>query len=174
MNLLPSPPAPLPQAGEGSERLHSDDRYAQLENLPENLSGELIHGQLYTQPRPAGPHAGAGSGLGGELYGPYHRGRGGPGGWWILDEPEIHFIRDTEVLVPDLAGWRREWLPRLPRDHRFEVTPDWVCEILSPSTARKDRILKMPVYARYGVPYVWLVGPRAMGLIQSAGEMWSC
>ena len=141
--------------------VYSDDRYAQLENLPENLTGELINGQLHTQPRPAGPHAGAGSGLGGELYGPYHRGRGGPGGWWILDEPEIHFIRDTEVLVPDLAGWRRERLPRLPRDHRFEVTPDWVCEILSPSTARKDRVLKMPVYARYGVPYLWLVDPLA-------------
>jgi Uma2 family endonuclease len=96
-----------------------------------------------------------------DLGGPYHRGRGGPGGWWILVEPEIHFIRDTEVLVPDLAGWRQERLPRLPRDHRFEVVPDWVCEILSPSTARTDRVTKMPVYARYGVPFLWLVDPLA-------------
>ncbi len=96
-----------------------------------------------------------------DLGGPYHRGRGGPGGWWILVEPEIHFIRDTEVLVPDLAGWRRERMPRLPRDHRFEVVPDWVCEILSPSTARKDRVTKMPVYARYGAPWLWLVDPLA-------------
>ncbi len=137
------------------------DLYAQLEALPENLTGEIINGRLYAQPRPAGPHTGAGSGLGGELYGPYHRGRGGPGGWWILDEPEIHFTRDTEVLVPDLAGWRRERMPRLPRDHRFEVVPDWVCEILSPSTAKTDRVVKMPVYARYGVPYLWLVDPLA-------------
>ena len=94
-----------------------------------------------------------------DIGGAYHRGRGGPGGWWILDEPEIHFIRDTEVMVPDLAGWRRERMPRLPRDHRIEVAPDWVCEILSPSTARTDRVIKMPVYARYGVPYLWLVDP---------------
>jgi len=140
---------------------NSDDLYAQLEALPEHLTGEIINGRLYTQPRPAGPHAQAESGLEIDLGGPYHRGRGGPGGWWILVEPEIHFIRDTEVLVPDLAGWRRERLPRLPRDHRFQVVPDWVCEILSPSTARTDRVTKMPVYARYGVPFLWLVDPLA-------------
>ncbi|MDS4022743.1 MAG: Uma2 family endonuclease [Candidatus Competibacter sp.] len=140
---------------------HSDDLYAQLEALPENLTGEIINGRLYTQPRPAGPHAQAESGLQIDLGSPYHRGRGGPGGWWILVEPEIHFIRDTEVVVPDLAGWRRERMPRLPRDHRFEVVPDWVCEILSPSTARKDRVTKMPVYARYGVLYLWLLDPLA-------------
>ena len=83
---------------------NSDDLYAQLEALPEHLTGEIINGRLYTQPRPAGPHAQAESGLEIDLGGPYHRGRGGPGGWWILVEPEIHFIRDTEVLVPDLAG----------------------------------------------------------------------
>ena len=139
----------------------SCDLYAQLEALPENLTGEIINGQLYAQPRPAGPHAQAGSGLGMDIGSAYQRGRGGPGGWWILDEPEIHFIRDTEVVVPDLAGWRRERMPHLPRDHRFEVTPDWVCEILSPSTAKTDRVVKMPVYARYGVPYLWLVDPLA-------------
>ena len=140
---------------------YSNDLYAQLEALPEHLTGEIINGRLYTQPRPAGPHAQAESGLEIDLGGPYHRGRGGPGGWWILVEPEIHFIRDTEVLVPDLAGWRRERLPRLPRDHRFEVAPDWVCEILLPSTAKTDRVTKMPVYARYGVPFLWLVDPLA-------------
>jgi len=133
--------------------------YAQLEALSANLIGEIIDGRLYAQPRSANPHALAGSGLGMDIGGAYHRGRGGPGGWWILDEPEIHFIRDTEVMVPDLAGWRRERMPRLPRDHRIEVAPDWVCEILSPSTARTDRVIKMPVYARYGVPYLWLVDP---------------
>lgn len=139
----------------------SDDLYAQLEALPANLTGEIINGRLYAQPRPANPHALASSGLGMDIGSAYHRGRGGPGGWWILDEPEIHFIRDTEVLVPDLAGWRRERMPRLPRDHRIEVVPDWVCEILSPSTAKTDRVIKMPVYASHGVPYLWLVDPLA-------------
>jgi Uma2 family endonuclease len=103
----------------------------------------------------------AGSGLEIDIGSAYHRGRGGPGGWWILVEPEVHFLRDTEVLVPDLAGWRRQRMPRLPRDQRIEVVPDWVCEILSPSTARTDRVVKMPVYARHGVPYLWLVDPFA-------------
>lgn len=138
-----------------------DDLYAQLEALPENLTGEIINGRLYAQPRPATPHTLAGSELQIDIGSAYRRGRGGPGGWWILVEPEIHFIRDTEVLVPDLAGWRRERMPRLPRDQRIEVVPDWVCEILSPSTARKDRVIKMPVYARYGVAYLWLVDPLA-------------
>jgi Uma2 family endonuclease len=141
--------------------MYSDDLYAQLEALPENLTGEIINGQLYAQARPTTPHTLAGSELQIDIGNAYRRGRGGPGGWWILVEPEIHFIRDTEVLVPDLAGWRRERMPRLPRDQRIEVVPDWVCEILSPSTARKDRVTKMPVYARYGVPYLWLVDPLA-------------
>ena len=139
----------------------SVDLYGQLEALPENLTGEIINGRLYAQPRSAGPHTEAGSGLGIDIGSAYHRGRGGPGGWWILDEPEVHFIRDTEVLVPDLAGWRRERMPRLPRDHRFEVVPDWAGEILSSSTARKDRMPKMPVYAGYSVAYLWLVDPLA-------------
>ena len=138
--------------------------YEQLLALPENVVGEIIAGQLYTQPRPAGPHTMAASALEGEIYGPYHKGRGGPGGWWILVEPEIHFIRDTEVLVPDIAGWRRERLPKIPAGHRFEVAPDWVCEVLSPSTAKKDRVDKMPVYARYGVACLWLVDPLARTL----------
>lgn len=138
--------------------------YAELEALPENLVGEIIDGELYAQPRPAAPHAVASSGLGADLLGPFQRGRGGPGGWWIIDEPELHFVRDTEVLVPDIAGWRRERMPRMPEDHRFEVVPDWVCEILSPSTARKDRVIKMPVYARFGVAYLWLLDPIARTL----------
>lgn len=135
--------------------------YERLLVLPENLVGEIIDGELYTQPRPAGPHALAASTVEGELYGPYHKGRGGPGGWWILVEPELHFVRDTEVLVPDIAGWRRERMPVLPQDHRFEVVPDWVCEILSPSTQRKDRVTKMKAYARHGVAFLWLVDPLA-------------
>lgn len=133
--------------------------YEAIEALPEGVTGEIIHGQMHTQPRPSGPHALAGSNLGIDLGHRYSRGHSGPGGWWIIDEPEIHFVRDTEILVPDLAGWRREHMPELPADQRFEVTPDWVCEILSPATASKDREIKMPVYAGYGVPYAWIVDP---------------
>jgi Uma2 family endonuclease len=138
--------------------------YEQLEALPEGLTGEILDGQLYTQPRPSGPHALAASALGGELFGPFHRGRGGPGGWLIIDEPELHFLRNTEVDVPDLAGWRRQRMPRVPDGHRFEVVPDWVCEILSASTESKDREIKMPIYARYGVPHAWLIDPRSRTL----------
>ncbi|MGH8552270.1 MAG: Uma2 family endonuclease, partial [Methylococcales bacterium] len=148
--------------------------YEQLIALPENLCGEIVAGRLYTQPRPAGPHALSASVLGGELYGAFQKGRSGPDGWWIIDEPELHFIRDVEVLVPDLAGWRRERMPAIPRDHRFEVVPDWVCEILSPSTQRKDRIAKMKSYARFGVAYCWLVDPLANTLETYAldGDQW--
>ena len=142
----------------------SPDPYAELLALPENVVGEVIAGELHTQPRPSGPHALASSSLGADIHGAFQRGRGGPGGWWIIDEPELHFVRDKEVLVPDIAGWRRERMPRIPDDQRFEVVPDWVCEILSPSTARVDRIIKMPVYAGYGVSYVWLVDPIARTL----------
>jgi Uma2 family endonuclease len=136
----------------------SIDLYAQLCALPELQTGEILNGVLHTQPRPAGPHAAASSALGGELHG-FRDGSDGPGGWWILDEPEVHFIRDVEVCVPDSAGWRRERLPRIPRGHGFELVPDWVCEILSPGTARKDRVVKMPIYARHGVAHLWLVDP---------------
>lgn len=138
--------------------------YDQLIALPENLVGEIINGRLLTHPRPAGPHALSGSSLGSDIHGPYHKGRGGPGGWWILDEPEIHFVRDIEVAVPDIAGWRRERMPRIPQGHRFEVVPDWLCEILSPHTAKTDRMEKMPVYAHYGVRFVWQVDPLARTL----------
>lgn len=137
----------------------SHSLYDQLLALPEGLTGEILNGQLHTQPRPAGPHTGVESALQIELGGPFDRGKGGPGGWRILVEPEVHFVRDTEVCVPDLAGWRRERLPQLPKDQRFEVVPDWVCEILSPSTESKDRQIKMPIYARYGVRFACLVEP---------------
>jgi len=135
--------------------------YEQLEALPAGVTGEILDGQLYAQPRPAWPHAVTASGLGYELIGPFQRGRGGPGGWWIIDEPELHFIRDAEVDVPDLAGWRRERMSKHPPVHRIEVVPDWVCEVLSPSTEGKDRKVKMPIYAEFGVPYAWLLDPIA-------------
>lgn len=131
--------------------------YADLFDLPEHLTGQIVNGRLIAQPRPRPKHAAAYSGIGIELGGPYHYGRGGPGGWWILDEPELHL--DADVLVPDLAGWRRERMPRLPETAWFELPPDWVCEILSPTTARLDRAEKLPIYARHGVKHAWLVDP---------------
>ena len=135
--------------------------YEQLITLPDGLTGEIINGQLHTQPRPAAPHALASSRLGADLDGPFGRGRGGPGGWWIIDEPEIHFVLDIEVMAPDIAGWRREKMPSLPQGHKFEVVPDWICEIFSPSSKSMDREEKMPLYAQYGVPYAWLLDPKA-------------
>jgi len=136
--------------------------YQDVLDAPENLVAELIAGVLYTNPRPAGPHAVASSVLGMDLGGPFQRGRGGPGGWWILDEPELHLGED--VLVPDLAGWRRERMPEAPAGPYQELPPDWVCEVLSPSTLRTDRVLKLPRYVRAGVPFVWLVDPIAQTL----------
>lgn len=139
--------------------------YDQLLALPENQVGEIIGGQLYVQQnRPTGPQIAAAEAINSIFGLPFQREKTGPGGWWILVEPEIHFIHDAEIAVPDLAGWRRERMPTIPRDHRFEVVPDWVCEILSPSTAQKDRTLKLPLYARYGVAHAWLVDPQARTL----------
>jgi len=142
-----------------ARKLPKPSAYEQLCALPENQVGEIIQGALHTQPRPAGPHGNAETGMSAALRPPFHLGRGGPGGWWILAEPEAHFVRDIEVAVPDLAGWRRERMPEIPQGHRFEIVPDWVCEILSPGTMKKDRTLKLPLYARYGVAHCWLVDP---------------
>lgn len=138
---------------------HLQALYEAIEALPDGVVGELINGQLYTRPRPSGLHALAASNLGADLVNPFSRGRGGPGGWWIIDEPEVHLVRDAEVVILDIAGWRRERMPRIPDDQRFVVVPDWVCEILSPSTASKDREVKLPLYERYGIQHVWLIDP---------------
>jgi Uma2 family endonuclease len=91
------------------------------------------------------------------LGGPFQFGRGGPGGWLIVDEPELHLGKD--VLVPDLAGWRRQRMARLPETAAVELPPDWVCEVLSASTELVDRKRKLPIYARCGVEHVWLINP---------------
>jgi Uma2 family endonuclease len=131
--------------------------YQDIIDLPENIVGEIINGQLETHPRPSPKHAVASSSIGAELVSPFQKSRGGPGGWWIIDEPECHL--STHVLVPDLASWRRLGMPVLPEAAWFDVVPDWVCEILSPSTARLDRIVKMPIYAQLGVVHLWLIDP---------------
>ena len=136
--------------------------YADVLAAPPNLVAEVVFGVLYTHPRPAGPHTRAASLLGMELGGPFDRGRGGPGGWIILDEPELHFGED--IVVPDLAGWRRERLPEVPDEAYFTLAPDWVCEVISPATGAFDRGDKMHVYAGARVPHVWLLDPVARTL----------
>ncbi|MBL4636167.1 MAG: Uma2 family endonuclease [Kofleriaceae bacterium] len=128
----------------------------ELANLPDNVVGEILNGELVVSPRPAALHALAASVLGSELGGPFHRGKHGPGGWVILDEPELHLLDD--VVVPDMASWRRERMPELPEVAAFTLAPDWVCEVLSPSTEGIDRAIKMPLFAREKIAYVWLVG----------------
>ena len=145
-----------------SQAVKQSDVYQDLLNLPENIIGEIINGELHTQPRPSPRHALASSSLGGELDGLYFKGRGGPGGWWIIDEPEIHLGDD--VLVPDIAGWKKERMPKFPETAFFNVSPEWVCEVLSQNTVRKDRIFKMPLYAKYGVQHIWLLDPLAKTL----------
>ena len=146
--------------------------YDDLVRLPDNLVAEIVDGELHASPRPAPAHTVAGSILGGWLVPPFHRGRGGPGGWWILDEPELHLGPD--VLVPDLAGWKRERMPRRPDSAYFPLAPDWVCEVLSPSTAQIDRVRKLTIYARERVTHAWLVDPLAQTLevLRLEGEHW--
>jgi len=147
--------------------------YDDLLALPEHVVGEIIDGELHVSPRPAPRHAVASSVLGGEIGPPYHSGRGGPGGWWILDEPELHLARD--VLVPDLAGWQRARMPAMPDTAYFTVAPDWICEVLSPATARIDRLKKLRVYARERVGHAWLIDPiaRTLEMLRLEGERWS-
>ncbi|MFA7494949.1 MAG: Uma2 family endonuclease [Acidithiobacillus sp.] len=138
-------------------------RYEDLFDLPENVIGEIIGGQLVTQPRPAPAHTRASSALGNKLGTPFDQGNGdGPGGWWILDEPELHLNND--ILVPDIAGWQRKRMPRLPETAYFGMAPDWVCEVLSPATTRTDRTLKMPLYAAAGVGHCWMIDTTARTL----------
>jgi len=139
---------------------------ADLETVPPNRNGELINGTLYIFSRPAPPHAHAASVLGMEIGGPFQRGRGGPGGWRILDEPDLLLgpPDDEDDIIPDLAGWRIERMPVLPPTAKFTLVPDWVCEILSPGTISIDRGEKMPAYARHGVRHVWLLDPLARTL----------
>lgn len=146
--------------------------YDAIVELPEHKVGEIVAGELVVSPRPASRHALSGSALGAEISGRFQFGRGGPGGWWILDEPELHF--GSDVLVPDLAGWRRERMPSFPDTPFFTLAPDWICEILSPSTERVDRSKKLPIYAREGVKNLWLVDPlaRTLETLRLRGGQW--
>jgi Uma2 family endonuclease len=129
--------------------------YEDLCDVPDRFVAEMLDGELYASPRPSVPHAYAASVLGTKLGGPFHH--TGPGGWVILDEPELHFGND--VLVPDLAGWRRSRMPSAPAAAYITLVPDWICEVLSASTETLDRGKKLRIYAREGVVHAWLVDP---------------
>jgi Uma2 family endonuclease len=148
-----------------SRPLKKGATYEDLCAVPENFVAEILGGELYASPRPASRHSLAASVLAGKLMGPFHFGENGPGGWWLLNEPELHFGAD--VLVPDIAGWRRERMPTVPDVAHFTLAPDWVCEVLSPSTERIDRQKKLVIYAREHVRHAWLVNP----LLQTL-EVW--
>jgi Uma2 family endonuclease len=146
--------------------------YADLEAVPPHLVAEIIHGALVTHPRPSPRHAVAANVLGARLTPSHQWGEGGPGGWIFMDEPELHLGPD--VVVPDIAGWRRERLPALPATAYLETPPDWVCEILSNATEYYDRNAKRGIYAGAGVAHLWLLDPRSMLLevFQLAAGRW--
>lgn len=132
---------------------------AAYRSAPSDVVAEVINGVFYamTKPRPA--HQSTGGELYAELSPPFRRGRGGPGGWIILPEPELHLGEMPDIAAPDVAGWRRERLPDRPEGAAITVVPDWVCEIHSDSTRRHDLTVKMPMYLRHSVGHVWLVEP---------------
>jgi Uma2 family endonuclease len=133
--------------------------YEDVLAAPAHVVAEVIDGVFSTHPRPGSPHAQAATTLAEELGPPFKRGKGGPGGWVILHEPELHLGPEPDIVVPDLAGWRRETMPVMPDTAFFTLAPDWICEVLSPSTGRHDRHGKLPVYRRERVGHVWLVEP---------------
>jgi len=148
--------------------------YADLDSVPDTMVGEIINGELHVSPRPAPRHANTASVLGGDINGRFHGPPKPPdaGGWWILHEPELHLSGDA--YVPDIAGWRRERMPTLPDTAWFPLAPDWVCEVLSPSTARRDQMLKLPAYGHEGVGWAWIVDPiaRYVGVYRLADGHW--
>jgi Uma2 family endonuclease len=144
-----------------SKPLKKGASYDDLIRVPEHFVAEMFDGELYASPRPAFPHARAAGVLHAKLGDSFDFGRG-PGGWLMFIEPELHFRND--VLVPDIAGWRRERLPSVPEDAFATLAPDWICEVLSPSTEHIDRGQKLPIYAREGVSHAWLVDPLRQSL----------
>jgi Uma2 family endonuclease len=131
--------------------------YEDVLNAPENKVAEILDGELFLSPRPRLPHAAAQAAIHGTLWSRFDDGERGPEGWIVLTEPELHLA--GAVVVPDVAAWRRSRLPVLPDRPWLDVSPDWVCEVLSPSTERFDRTKKLRIYAEAGVAHAWLVKP---------------
>jgi len=164
----------------GSLRKPRASTYDDYLALPEEQKAELVDGEIYLMsPAPKGRHIRVTSLLG-SMLGTRFGLRGeassdGPGGWWILDEPEVHLRLDRRVVRPDMAGWRRERMPNPPSDsHKFTLVPDWICEVLSPSTLRWDMLVKMPRYLEHGVHWVWLIDPveRRIDVLEAVDGEW--
>jgi Uma2 family endonuclease len=153
--------------------LKKDATYADLCAVPEHFVAEILGGELYAFPRPASPHAHAAGRLFVKVSTAFQDGQNGPGGWWFLNEPELHFGAD--VLVPDIAGWRRERMPAVPNVKFFTLAPDWLCEVLSPSTEAVDRRKKLAIYAAAGVGHVWLLNPllQTLEVLRLQSKRWS-
>ena len=144
----------------GLKPLKQHATYEDLCAVPDHMVAEILNGDLYASPRPAVPHAHCTTRLAYKIGPAYELGTGSPdrpGGWLLLFEPELHL--GSQVLVPDLAGWRRTRLPAAPKSPYLTLVPDWLCEVVSPSTARLDRVTKLDIYARVGVPCLWLLDP---------------
>ena len=127
--------------------------YQDVLDAPEHMVAELIDGELRLS-RLGGHVTAVLSSIIGVLGLPFGRG----GDWIILGKPELHF--GDEIVVADIAAWRSERLPFVPDEAFLTIAPDWICEVLSPSTERMDRAEKMPLYASLGVGHAWLVHPR--------------
>jgi len=154
-------------------KLNRPATYDDILKLPDNVVGEIVDGELFVSPRPSAKHAIATSRLLSEIDGPFHSGKGGgPGGWWIIMEPELHV--NAQVLVPDLAGWKKERMPKVPDVPYFDLVPDWVCEVLSPSNLQLDRVKKVPKYAECSVKHLWLVDPiaRTLEVLRLEKQKW--
>jgi Uma2 family endonuclease len=134
---------------------------------------EVLDGEIESSPRPVAAHGRAQSALSGEVHQPFDRGRGGPGGWWILIEPDVMLDRH-QIVVPDVVGWKRARLPDLAAERPITVVPDWICEIVSPSDPGRDRVRKADLYLRSGLPYYWIIDPadRTLEAFEASGGRW--
>jgi len=146
------------QRTNGSNKPKRRATYEDMVAVPEHLKPQIIDGELYIFPHPATRHTLSTTMLLGQLFPAFHMALDGPGGWWIFHEPWVQF--GENILVPDLAGWRCNRLPEIPDENTFAIPPDWVCEVLSPSTERIDRGRKRRIFAREGVRHLWFVDPR--------------
>jgi len=144
------------------DMLNHEATYDDLLKVPDHLVAEIVGGELFTSPRPGSRHSYATTALSSVVREKFQQGRGGPGGWWFLIEPELHLGRD--VFVPDLAGWRKQRMPFIPNVAAITLAPDWICETVSVKTANLDRNRKLPRYAKYGIGHAWLVDPSRRGI----------